>query len=282
MRTFRLSLAVAACLLATVLLTPARCPAGTEPLSVVEVTPSGENVDTGIEEIAVSFSRLVAPRSWREKTPERVPVVIEPPVECRWYWKGPQTLACRLFGQELLPATRYTVTVLPGIRGEYGTTLKRRYVHTFATQGPSARRVALTGWMGPGVPWFRLSFNQPVSKKSVEDHVYFRHAGEARIPAVVKESPGDTEPPVVFQRTGDFVIVRESGAVSVGEKAPGVGLARKTWRVRPVERLPRSTVVELFVEPGLSNPHSTGTGTQNRVLGSVDTCEGPAFVEENL
>ena len=90
-----------------------------------------------------------------------IPIVITPSLKCRWRWLNSGTLACQLDEKSaLVPATRYTLVVNPGIKAQDGTTLKKPVHHSFTTLRPKVRHVWFKPWTAPGMPVIRLTFNQ--------------------------------------------------------------------------------------------------------------------------
>ena len=87
----------------------------TGPLELLAVNPGGEEVPPA-RQLVLRFNRPVVPVGRMERDAAEIPVTIEPPLACEWRWLDTSSLACQLGEKESMrPATRYTVTVEPGI-----------------------------------------------------------------------------------------------------------------------------------------------------------------------
>jgi alpha-2-macroglobulin len=106
-----------------------------------------------------------------ERSAEEIPIVITPALSCEWRWLNTSALACQLGEKQAMqPATRYRMTVSPGIKTEDGVTLTEDVVHTFITQRPKLNLTGFYTWHSPGWPVLRLSFNLPAEKFSMEQN----------------------------------------------------------------------------------------------------------------
>ena len=154
--------------------------AGNGPLELRSITPAGSEVPPA-RELVLHFNRPVVPVGRMERDAAEIPVAIEPALACQWRWLNTSALACQLGEKEaMLPATRYTVTVRPGIRAEDGATLAASVTQTFTTELPRVRNIGFKTWRAPGVPVLRVWFNLPVQKASVAEHLYFAVPGASR------------------------------------------------------------------------------------------------------
>jgi hypothetical protein len=90
-------------------------------LKVARVIPEGDAVPGPGREIVVTFDRPMVAIGVMTAGPDKVPVSISPQLDCQWHWLDPRSLACELnAAQALSPATRYTVTVAPGLMAQDG------------------------------------------------------------------------------------------------------------------------------------------------------------------
>ena len=123
-----------------------------------------------------------------ERSPSEIPITIEPELNCQWRWENPSTLACQLSDKTpLTSATRYTITVRPGITTRDGETLAHAITHSFTTERPRILNASFKTWESPAMPVFVLHFNQPVSQQSVEEHLYFLAGGKRFIPELTED-----------------------------------------------------------------------------------------------
>ncbi len=104
-------------------------------LKLTRVTPDGEDVLAG-NQVVFQFNRPVVPVGRMERDASEIPVDITPALK----WMNTSALACQLDDENRLrKATKYTVTMRPGIQAEDGTTISEAHTHTFITQRPHVR-----------------------------------------------------------------------------------------------------------------------------------------------
>jgi alpha-2-macroglobulin len=217
-------------------------------LEVIRITPAGDEVPVG-RQIVIEFNRAVVPLGRMERTAAEIPVTIEPQLNCRWRWLNPSTLACNLDEQDaFLPATSYSLVVLPGI--EDGATLARPVHHRFTTELPRVTDTWFSFWLAPQLPVTMVRFNLPMAQASLSAHLYYLAPGGRRIPAVVEADPDE-------------------------DAATGETSRQRLWRVHPQQELPADTPVELFVEPGIAALQGKERGLENRAIDTLTAI--PAF-----
>ncbi len=213
-----------------------------EPLTLVRITPAGEDVPPG-RQIVFEFNRPVVPVGRMERSADEIPVRIEPKAACQWRWLNTTTLACQLDEQAALaPATRYRVSVQPGIKTQDGASLAAPVAHSFVTQRAKVANQWFKTWHAPGMPAIVTVFNQPVTGDSVAKSLYFQGADGKRVDAAVEQ---------VKEHRG------------------------RGWVVRPVVALPADGAARLRVAPGVRATRGTEPGIEDRVLVEFDTF--PAF-----
>lgn len=157
-------------------------------LNVVRVTPNGENVPLG-NQIVFEFNREVVPVGKMERDAKDIPIKIEPALNCNWLWINTRTLACNLSDGEMKLSTKYNITVDAGIKSEDGA-FNAKYEGNFTTELPQISYTSLQKWYAPGVPEYSLNFNQPVTKESVEQHIYMHLTNsEKKYPVSVRRNP---------------------------------------------------------------------------------------------
>ena len=208
-----------------------------ESLRILSITPRGAEVPPG-RQIVIQFDRRVVPVGRMERTAEEIPVRIEPPLSCEWRWLDTSSLACQLGEDDAFrPATRYRLTVAPGIATESGATLAQAVEHEFETERPKVTSTRFEQWLGPGTPQFSVTFNQKMSRGAVRSHLFFETDSGVRVPLEVE-------------------LVTEL----MPEPTP-------YWRVRPRRELPLDAAAHLTVEKGLTSVEGPlPAGDDNRVL----------------
>jgi len=259
----------------------------TQKLKLLRITPSGENVPPG-RQIVFQFNRPVVPVGRMERDASEIPITIAPSLDCQWRWLNTSALACQL-GEKtaLTPATRYKILVAPGIKTEDGSTLAEPVQHTFITERPKVRHVWFRTWKAPGMPFIRMTFNQPVSKKSVKNHVFMMVYNEKnqRMPLQVEPDPDDKKTPFTLPIPGEKLYLitgseEKSNQKEVGKQKEQIthgDEARRVWLISPKTNLTLDTKVELKVEPGLVSYLGPVKGAENRVLVEFHTFPEFAF-----
>ncbi len=250
--------------------------AGPPGLKVVRITPSGTDVPPA-RQIVFEFNRAVVPVGRMERDAAEVPITISPETDCQWRWLNTRVLACQLDETAALkPATRYDIVVNPGIKTEDDATLAEPLGHRFITERPKVRHAWFRTWKAPGMPFIRLTFNQPVFWESVEKHVFMMLDGpnEQRIGLHVAPDPDDKQTPSILPLPGEKITLvpgAEPSADTSGiehEKPPATHetTARRIWLISPVVEIAPDTKVALKVEPGLVSFRGSEQGVENRVL----------------
>lgn len=251
-----------------------------EPLKIVAITPSGEDVPAG-RQITFQFNRPVVPLGRMDRDASEIPIVITPEVKGQWRWLNRATLALLLDDSSALhPATRYEIIVNPGIRDEDGVTLHVPLVHTFITQRPTVTDVWFKLWESPDMPVMRTYFNQPVSKESVEQYLFMgiKGKGQSRFLISVRPDP-DYEKRQLWRnkRNRSQTIQNQGQSEMKPESSPLLNSVeyRTEWLVSPKNQLPPDTDIELNIEPGLKSVFGKEGGKENRGIYSFRTF--PAF-----
>ncbi len=191
------------------------------PLRILSITPRGAEVPPG-RQIVVQFDRKVVPVGRMERRAEEIPIDIEPSIACEWRWLDTSSLACQLQEDDSFrPATKYRLTVRPGIRTEAGATLAEAVTHEFETERPKVTSADFEQWIGPGSPQFTVTFNQRMSLDALRSRLFFQTEAGARVPAVIEPA------------------------------GPQVPEPERYWRVRPQRELPPDITAHLVAAKGL-------------------------------
>jgi uncharacterized protein YfaS (alpha-2-macroglobulin family) len=240
------------------------------PLTITGITPAGTNVPA-VRQIVIQFNRAVVPIGRMDRTAAEIPIEIDPPLDCQWRWLDTSALACQLGdGEELTLATRYSLTISPGIAAEDGATTGAVRVHEFVTQRPRLGLPAFATWRSPGTPVIRAVFTQPVGESSVREHLYFRHGGASRLPVDVRADGEQRELPQYIRLPGERVFIdfgtRQTRPVDDQPTPVNGETARRVWLVEPQAELPLNTRVDLVVEPGLTPAIGTELGDESRTV----------------
>ncbi len=218
-----------------------------KPLQISRITPDGKDVPAG-RKIVFQFNQPVVPLGRMDRKQDEIPIVITPSCNCAWRWINTSALACQLGNKDQLKmSTKYQITVKPGIETRDGNTIKKIVNHTFITARAKVSYAWFKTWKSPGTPVIRVVFNQPVSKNSVENHIFILSAiGKKRY--TLKAEP-DTRK----------------------QKKQKTAKAYNVWLVSPLGELPLDSSMELRIEPGLISVHGKKKGITRRVIVKFDT-----------
>jgi uncharacterized protein YfaS (alpha-2-macroglobulin family) len=209
-----------------------------QPLQILNITPSGEDVPSG-RQIVFMFNRPVVPVGRMDRTDSEIPITITPEVKGQWRWLNTTSLARMLDEKSALtPATRYEITVNPGIRAEDGSTISQTVKHSFITERPRVVHTWFKSWEAPGMPVIRMTFNQPVSQDSVEKYLFMRISGQprSRIKVNAVPDPDDKEIPIILPLPGENLAL----IVMPDSKGPGSG-SKKSFFGKLLEFLAESS-----------------------------------------
>ena len=221
---------------------------GGRPLTVLRVTPAGEDVPPG-RQIVIQFDRAVVPLGRMQR--DSVPVRVEPGLPCQWRWLDQSALACELPEEQALqPATRYEVVIGPGFQGQDGSSLPSEIRHRLVTERPRLLHAWLQRWLSAERPLVQLVFNQPVTAASVENCFGLVNAAGGR--TAVRAEPEPEE-----------------------QTEPG---AARVWLLSPQTDLGPDAAVELRVSPGLVSQQGAEPGVENRAVLSFHTFPALQFL----
>lgn len=232
-------------------------------LEILRVTPEGKDVPAG-RQIVFQFNQPVVPVGKMDRTAAEIPITITPATQCEWRWLNTSALACELNEKNTLKlATRYQITVNPGIMTENKETLKAALNYEFITQRPTVGYTRFSQWHGPSSPEVRVSFNQPVTRDSVEKHLFFQRANGQRVAVTLKVTNDQAE------NEG------EEGEQAAPAKKPAENASlpefANAWLISPKSPLPAASSAQLMVETGLVSTLGTETGIEDRTLLSLET-----------
>lgn len=248
---------------------------GQGPLEITRITPDGTDV-AAERQIVITFNRPVVPVGRMERSAEEIPVTITPALDCAWRWLNTTSLACQLDEKTAMASsTAFTMTIRPGITTEDGETTLKEVEHKFITERADVRYAWFRTWKGPGSPVIRLTFNQPVTKASVEKVMLFRDEKGAETKLAADIDPDDRDTPSLIplpSGKGFVEIPKEAGRKSDDDaRKAGSKEARRIWLVEPVEALAVDTRVSLMLQPGLVSAEGDEPSVADREVVGFDT-----------
>ncbi len=241
--------------------------AGT-PLKILRITPKGQDVPAG-RQIVIQFDRNVVPVGRMDRPASEIPVTIEPPLDCEWRWLNTSALACQLGEQEKMKkATRYSLTVEPGIETESGVGMAEPVQHNFVTRRPKVTYSRFFNWLSPGKPLLQVTLNQAVTKSSLEASMHLRLHGQP-VRTALNAYPDELRR--ALPDWMQYIIDEAQPLPDAQAKLLDVEQARRVWLVVPDEELPLDTTIDLWVLPGLVSSEGKEPGIELRKVVSFDT-----------
>jgi len=256
-----------------------------KPLRISRITPDGADVPAA-RQIVIQFNRPVVPIGSMERDSANIPVTIEPPLACEWRWLNTSALSCNLDEKNTLQeATSYHITVAPGIKAEDGATLDGNYTHQFTTERPDIRYSWFKKWLSPGTPVIRVTFNQSVSRASVESSLIITTTDAPLVKNFTLKAepdPDDRTLPDYLPVPGTKMVARmDTGTPQKSDDDPRIkgGVeARRVWLVTPTEELPLDSAVSFKVRPGLVSAFGMEKGIGDRDVTRFQTFPEFAFL----
>jgi alpha-2-macroglobulin len=198
-----------------------------QPLQILNITPSGEDVPAG-RQIVFQFNRPVVPVGRMDRNASEIPITITPQLKGQWRWLNTSALALMLDEKSALaPATKYEILVNQGIKAEDGATLKEAVKHAFITERPHAEYAWFKTWQAPGMPIIRVTFNQPVTQDSVEKHLYLQvpESRQKRMMLNVSPDPDDKDTPIILPLPGEnLALVTASDRTATGSSSDNLSV----------------------------------------------------------
>ena len=234
-----------------------------KPLKIRAIYPSGEEVAAS-DRITIEFNQNIVALGASMFVDDVVPIDIEPAVDCEWNWVKLNTLQCELpVDDDLEPATRYKVTVRPGIQAPNGQMMETEYIHNFETILPTITYTDLVSWLSPTQPIIRVSFNQQVSLDSLRDRLLLHDATSG------KEAPSRIWPRVdglTYELGQDFFSrAKTYEKYNYLDGPVETDASKKQFLVLPLEPLSKDSKVSVLLLPGVEGIRGNLT-TKERVL----------------
>ena len=215
-----------------------------ETAAVVSTAPAGEFAEPA-RQIVIRFDKAIVPLGEMARDPGDVPISIEPAVNCQWRWIERSAIACQLSRDDHLElGTGYRIRVETGPLGPDGQRLAEPFESRFITRRPVVKWVNVGEWRGAGLPIFRVTFDQPVTRASAREHLFFEAGKDAGT-----ELPRQPVRVAHDNQTGWAELRGEPADSAAVPAAPGDEPARR-WLVTPGRSLPEDESIHLRVESG--------------------------------
>ena len=172
------------------------------------------------------------------------------------------------------PSTAYKVEIRPGIKAIDNVTLAQTATYNFVTHRPKIQFTEFRAWKSPVMPVKRVVWDQPVTKSSVLQHLYFQDANNNRVPTAISADVEKRKLPRWLHLPGEKVLVHtnqpEQDSYDQLQMVNGEE-ARRVWVVEPVKELPPDQSIELHIEPGLVSALGPMPSVENRSVLSFET-----------
>lgn len=251
------------------------------PLTIMRITPEGDDV-VPARQIVIEFNRPVVEIGRMERDTAELPITLKPELKCQWRWISTRNLACNLDEKEaMVPATAYEVAIEPGIRTLDGVTIDGSVKHGFVTRRPAIQGSDFRVWLSPVMPVIRVYWDQPVSKQSVMEHLYFTNNANNRTAVTVEPDRQQRKLPLWLRLPGEKTLL-ETAMAQDDQNAPPVMMNgqeyRRVWIIRPQQNLGAGEDVALKVEPGIAPSEGTMPGIEERTVEGFRTFKDFAFI----
>jgi len=237
-----------------------------ESLKVLRITPKGKDVPAS-RQLVVQFDRPVVPLGKMERKSEDIPITILPHLDCEWRWLNTSALACQLRAEERMKkATQYRVEVKPGLETVENIGMKSSFTSEFTTSRPKVIYTRFVNWLTPGTPLIQVTFNMPVTKKSVEDvmNMQARRLEGSKKVGVIAYADSLKRVTPYWQDQSQNLYVNDQKTELNGE------LARKVWIVEPRQELPLDQTIWFDVNHGLVSSEGREKGVEKRTIVSFE------------
>ncbi len=239
-------------------------------LKILRITPKGNDVPAG-RQVVFQFDRPVVPIGRMERDQKDIPVTISPLLNCEWRWLNTSALACQLREEDAMTqATEYEIVMKPGITAENGARLSREVSHSFTTTRPKVTYSRFVNWLTPGTPLIQVTFNQPVTRTSVEKAMSLTaRKSSSNKPVGVVAYPDNMPRELPWW----IFIPDEESQPMVNDMITEFGgdEARKVWIIEPGKELPLDEKIWLDVHPGLVSSEGDEPGVESRTVVNFDT-----------
>ena len=236
-------------------------------LSIVRVTPSGDEVPTTRGEIIIEFDRPMVPFGESHRNLRQVPVEIKPEIECNWMWDSASQLSC--FPRDPFKhTTTYSITIGKSLTAMDGAMLYRNTEFTFRTTSLDVRG-RNEYWNSPTEPIFRLTFSQPVPLSTVLEKAHFKSVGSSEEIAVRATLVSDFQARAeeYFRRDTDGTwkraswedskyiksLLQERDPQRLANSIEANDFAAKGWMIEPSTPLQLDSTYELEIAAGVKS-----------------------------
>lgn len=240
-------------------------PNNNTPLTLTRITPQGDDVPAG-RQIVFQFDRNVVPVGRMDRDSRDIPIDITPSLNCEWRWLNTSALACQLKQQDQLKlATRYQITVRPGIKTESGQQLATAVQHQFITQRPKVTYTRFINWLAPGKPLLQVTFDQPVTKTSVQQSLLMKTDYSADAALFKLEIYADEMARQLPAWMHGHSIPQQPKVDDRLTQKDGED-ARRVWLLIPETDMPLNQRILLNVQPGLISFEGPEPGIEDRTV----------------
>lgn len=247
-------------------------------LSIVSVTPTGNEVPVTRGTIIIEFNKPMVAFGHTSTYLEEVAVQVRPRLDCEWLWTSTTQLTCRFFAF-LRDSSSYSIKIDGTFEAVDGTSVAIQETYSFKTASISASAEA-DDWHDPTTPVVNITFSQPVDLETVLETVRFRNVDTSDLTDIKIGSTKAGSWLAPFARTLDRELYRqhESGNwfrmtpnddtriranlkslshVDKGDLPASHRIASRRWTIEPVQSLSPASSYEVVVDSGLTSIFGT-------------------------
>ena len=244
-------------------------------LTVVRITPSGDDVPAS-RQIVIEFNRPVVPIGRMDRTADELGISITPKLNCQWRWLNTSSLSCNLDNKDTMTrSTTYQMTIPVKLSAEDGGQLAQPVNHQFTTERANITSYDFSTWRGPGNPVIRVVFNQPVSKTSVQSHLYLQKLATKERQSIIVKADENADPMPEYFLSADtktWVKIGDVARKTDDQKTTINGEeARSVWLIETASPLPLDNTISLNSEAGLVSAEGSESNTKGREIVQFQT-----------
>ncbi len=250
------------------------------PLEILQVTPNGQDVQPPAQ-IVFQFNQPVVSLGKMERSAKEIPIAIEPAVPCQWRWLNTSALSCNLTDAKSKRATRYHIIVQPEFTAQNGEKLVAAQQYDFTTELPRVVYNTFEEWQGPGRPTIRLTFNQSVTKASLEKALKMEIEGGKKVSVNIKPYTQNRQPAqaaALPHENGLWAWFQGKLAAQQPDNQSTSDDDGRNWVVAPVQDLPLATEVKLNLLPGVQSLEGSEKSIAENTIVAFDTFPEFAFL----
>ena len=242
---------------------------------IINVIPSGDNVEN-VNQIVVKFSRPVIAFGGNKEV--KLPIKIEPRVDCNWQWGNVDTAICYLNQNEKLKlSTNYRLKVDSNFRTFDGAELMGEREFRFSTLHPDVSNAHIKSWINQGRPVIQITFNQFVEKSTAEKVFYFTEENDEKN-LRSKYGVNLLDEKELLSEFDVKNLNDEFNHIFQDDNKKIFDNSKKIIFIEPLQDLPSGKKFKLILDNGLKSFHGSELNMGAREILSFKTFDEPEFL----